>query len=144
MFVIKTAGARSQYPGDALGTGVTAAAARELGLAPGTAVATSLIDADAGWLGSILCHEGDQTQRPAPDRASARRAMGARVALICGTSICQMWEAPCRCLVPGVWGPFPEAVISGHFQLAGGLTAGGSLVWNLVLLYTTYSFANWL
>ena len=31
-------GTRAQYPGDALGTGVTAAAARELGLAPGTAV----------------------------------------------------------------------------------------------------------
>ena len=36
--------ARVQYPGDTLGTGVTAAAARELGLAPGTAVGTSLID----------------------------------------------------------------------------------------------------
>ena len=35
------------HPGDALGTGVTAAAARELGLAPGTAVATSLFNADA-------------------------------------------------------------------------------------------------
>ena len=42
-------GARAQYPGDTLGTGVTAAAARELGLAPGTAVATSLNDADAGY-----------------------------------------------------------------------------------------------
>ena len=39
-----------------------------------------------------------------------------------------MWQAPWRCLVPGVWGPFPEAVISDHFQLPGGLTAGGSLV----------------
>ena len=71
-------GARAQYPGDALGTGVTAAAVRELGLAPGMAVATSLIDGDAGWLGSILCHEGDQKQRPAEERASARRAMGVR------------------------------------------------------------------
>ena len=43
-------------------------------------VATSLIDA-AGWLGSILCHDGDQTQRPAEGRASGWRAMGARVAL---------------------------------------------------------------
>ena len=136
-FVCKTAGARAQYAGDALGTGVTAAAARELGLAPGTAVATSLIDANAGWLGSILCHEGGQTQRAAPDRTSARRVMGARVALICGTSICQMWQAPWRCLVPGVWGPFPEAVISGHFQLAGGLTAVGSLVWSMAILVLT-------
>ena len=75
-------GAGAQYPGDTLGTGVTAAATHELGLAPGTAVATSLIDADAGYLGSILCREGDQAQRSAEDRASARRAMGARVALI--------------------------------------------------------------
>ena len=54
---------------------MTAAAARELGLAPGTAVATSLFNADAGWLGSILCHEGDQTQRLAENRVSARRAI---------------------------------------------------------------------
>ena len=64
-------GTRAQYPGDALGTGVTAAAARELGLAPGTAVATSLFNADAGWLGNILCHEGDQTQRPAENSVRA-------------------------------------------------------------------------
>ena len=38
---------RAQYPGDALGMGVTAAAACELGLAPGMAVATSLFNADA-------------------------------------------------------------------------------------------------
>ena len=102
-------GARAQYPGDALGTGVTAAAARELGLALGTPVATSLIDAEAGWIGSIRCHKDDQTQRPAVDKASARRAMGAHVAL-CGTSICQMWEDPWRCLVPGVWGPLRLSV----------------------------------
>ena len=87
-------GTSSQYSGDALGTGVTAAAARELGLAPGTAVATSLFNADAGWLGSILCHEGTQTQRPAENRVSTGRAMGARAALVCGPSICQMWQAP--------------------------------------------------
>ena len=102
-------GTRAQYPGNALGTGVTAAAARELGLAPGTAVATSLIDAEAGWLGSIRCQEGDQTQRPAEDRASARRTMGARVAVICGSSICQMWQAPWRCLVPG---PVTQGAVS--------------------------------
>ena len=73
---------------------MTAAAARELGLAPGRTVDTSLFNADAGWLGSILCHEGDQTQRPTVNRVSACSAMGARAALICGPSICQMWQAP--------------------------------------------------
>ena len=44
-------GTRAQYPGDALGKGGAVAAARELGLAPGTA--GPLFNADAGWLGSI-------------------------------------------------------------------------------------------
>ena len=36
--------------------------------------------------------------------------MGARAALICGPSICQMWQAPWRCLVLEVWGPLPKAL----------------------------------
>ncbi len=40
-----------QSPGEPCGSGLTAQAAQELGLAPGTAVGTSLIDAHAGGLG---------------------------------------------------------------------------------------------
>ena len=64
--------ARLQYPGDTLGTGVTAAAARELGLAPGTAVATSLIDADAG--NSVVSSATRATRRR--DRRKTERPCG--------------------------------------------------------------------
>ncbi len=40
-----------QSPGEPCGSGLTKQAAQELGLKPGTAVATSLIDAHAGGLG---------------------------------------------------------------------------------------------
>jgi D-ribulokinase len=39
------------YPGQKCGQGLTEAAAAELGLKPGTPVATSLIDAHAGAVG---------------------------------------------------------------------------------------------
>ena len=53
---------------------MTAAAARELGLAPGMAAATSLIDADAGWLGSVLCHKGNRATRRRDRRRTERAA----------------------------------------------------------------------
>ena len=80
-------GTRAQYPGDALGTGVTVVAAREFGLAPGMAVATSLFNANAG--GSAVSSATRATRRRDRRRTvSARRAMGVRAALICGPSIC--------------------------------------------------------
>ena len=44
-------GNKVQYPGQAVGRGLTLEASRELGLLEGTVVATSLIDAHAGGLG---------------------------------------------------------------------------------------------
>lgn len=152
------AGSRAQCPGLPIGSGVTAAAARELGLQVGTPVATSLIDADAGWLGSVLClvdvdsAVGVASQAATSQRAqlegsankhspveatadlAAHRLIGSRAALVCGTSVSLFWHASRRVPVPGVWGPFPDALIGGFHQLAGGLNAAGRLVCGLLTL----------
>lgn len=135
------AGSHAQSPGQPLGSGVTAAAARELGLVASTPVASSLIDADAGWLGTVLCHDVDSVTvaeaegEGGSDRRArmvgvedARRAIGSRAALVCGTSVSLFWHAPRRLPVPGLWGPFPDAIIRDFHQLAGGLNAAGRLV----------------
>ena len=48
-------------PGASLGSGLTAGAAKDLGLPPGIAVAASLIDAHAGGLGKLSLHVATST-----------------------------------------------------------------------------------
>jgi FGGY-family pentulose kinase len=86
-------------------------AARELGLAPGTAVAVSIIDAHAGGLGLL---GGDDLFR--------------RVALIGGTSSCHMAVSREPVFVPGVWGPYFSAMVPGLWLTEGGQSATGALV----------------
>ena len=53
-------------PGQPVGKGLTQKSANELGLLPGTAVATSLIDAHAGGVGMKICYSqkcGSKTKR---------------------------------------------------------------------------------
>lgn len=66
-------------PGASIGHGLSERAAKELGLAVGTPVATSMIDAHAGALGMLGCH--------APN---INESISSKMALICGTSSCHM------------------------------------------------------
>ena len=75
-------GTRVRPVGEAVGQGLTPAAASELGLEPGTAVGVSIIDAHAGGLGMLGAPLGGQPVTP--------EALEARIALIGGTSSCHM------------------------------------------------------
>lgn len=66
-------------PGAAIGNGLNAQAARELGLNVGTPVAGSMIDAHAGALCLLGCHAEDVDSD-----------ITTKMALICGTSSCHM------------------------------------------------------
>jgi FGGY-family pentulose kinase len=93
-----------------LGTG----AAGLLGLAPGTVVATGIIDAHAGGLALV----GALPQ--------------GSLALICGTSNCHMVTSPEPVMVPGVWGPYFGAMLPGAWLNEGGQSAAGALLdWTL-------------
>lgn len=86
------------------------AAAAEMGLAPGIAVATGIIDAHAGGLALVGA---------APDGT---------LALIGGTSNCHMVVARDAVMVPGVWGPYLGAMIPGWWLNEGGQSAAGALI----------------
>ncbi len=99
---------------------LTAASARELGLAPGTPVAVAIIDAHAGGIGTIgAALEGEA---PSPERIESR------LALIGGTSSCHMAVAPEPRFVHGVWGPYWSAMVPGMWLAEGGQSATGALV----------------
>ncbi|MEO0384726.1 MAG: FGGY-family carbohydrate kinase [Pseudomonadota bacterium] len=98
-------------PGDCAGH-LTAHAASELGLAEGTPVAVSLIDAHAGALGTLGVADVSQ---------------GA-MALIAGTSACHIVQTPQAKPVPGVWGPYADVIFPGEWTLEAGQSACGALL----------------
>ena len=113
-------GARVRPMGEPLGRGLTAAAASELGLRPGTAVGVGIIDAHAGGLGVLGA--------PLDGRAPGPADYNQRIALIGGTSSCHMAVSPQPRFVPGVWGPYYSAMVPGLWLTEGGQSATGALV----------------
>ena len=109
-------------PGTALG-GLTPQSAADLGLPEGVTVAAALIDAHAGGLGTLgvtLPGSADPT---------------ARLAYIFGTSACSMASTRQATPVPGVWGPYYNAMLPGLWLNEGGQSAAGAALDHLVHLH---------
>lgn len=94
--------------GQPVGKGLSAQAAQELGLNEGTAVGSGVIDAYAGWIGTVAA--------PMPDLGISEvnlKESRHRLAAIAGTSTCHIVQSPEAVFVPGVWGPYLHAVFPG-------------------------------
>lgn len=105
--------------GTALGHGLSAEAAADLGLPAGIAVGAGLIDAHAGGLGTVGAQGG------AGDVQS-------RMAYVFGTSACTMTSTTDPAFVPGVWGPYHSAMVPGLWLNEGGQSAAGAAIDQLV------------
>ena len=112
-------GTRVRPMGERVGL-LTERAARELGLAAGTSVAVSIIDAHAGGLGLL----GASIDGVAP----TTETLDERLAIICGTSTCHMAVSREPRFVPGVWGPYFSAMVPGMWLTEGGQSATGALL----------------
>jgi D-ribulokinase len=113
-------------PGTALGRGLTAKAAADLGLVPGTPVAAGLIDAHAGGVGTVGA-TGDVTDN---------------MAYVFGTSSCTMTTTRDPVFVPGVWGPYYSAMIPGAWLNEGGQSAAGAAIDHLLTLHPAHAEAK--
>ncbi|CAA7408169.1 unnamed protein product [Spirodela intermedia] len=116
------------FPGHPLGSGLTSAAAQELGLLEGTPVGTSLIDAHAGGVGVLESVPASETLANADDR----EAICHRMVLVCGTSTCHMAVSLDKIFIPGVWGPYWSAMIPEYWLTEGGQSATGALLDHIV------------
>jgi FGGY-family pentulose kinase len=105
--------------GTALGQGLTARAAAELGLNPGTPVAAALIDAHAGGVGSVGVR-------------SPHGSALTRMAYVFGTSACTMASSREPIFIPGVWGPYFSAMAPGLWLSEGGQSGAGAAIEQLV------------
>lgn len=112
-------GTRIVEPGTSLGRGLTARAAAELGLRPGTPVAAGLIDAHAGGIGTV----------------GAEGAPEENLAYVFGTSSCTMTTTRDPVFVPGVWGPYFSAMVPGMWLNEGGQSAAGAAIEALLALH---------
>lgn len=110
------------FPGHSLGSGLTPAAAKELGLVAGTPVGSSLIDAHAGGVGVIESVPLSDSEKDDDD------AICRRMVLVCGTSTCHMAVSPDKLFIPGVWGPFWSAMVPQFWLTEGGQSATGALL----------------
>jgi len=107
--------------GGRIGT-VSDALARRLGLDPACVVATSLIDAHSGGVGSagaLIDPEGND---------DAEEYLTRTLAIIMGTSNCHMALSREPVFIDGVWGPYYGAMVPGLWLNEGGQNATGSLL----------------
>ncbi|KFA98688.1 FGGY-family carbohydrate kinase [Vibrio sp. ER1A] len=124
----KLIGERILPMGQPMGDGLTINAADDLGLVPGTAVGTSIIDAHAGGIGVLGAAgmTGDQAD------------FNKRLALIGGTSSCHMAASKTARFIDGVWGAYFGAMIPDYWLNEGGQSATGALIDHIITSHPLY------
>jgi D-ribulokinase len=106
-------------PGTPLGSGLTATAAAELGLRVGTPVATGVIDAHAGGIGTVGANDEPESC----------------LAYVFGTSSCTMTTTRSPVFVPGVWGPYFSAMVPDAWLNEGGQSVAGAAIERLLSMH---------
>ncbi|EJD00891.1 Pentulose kinase [Fomitiporia mediterranea MF3/22] len=115
-----------------VGKGLGEKAAKELGLLTGTPVGSAVIDAYAGWVGTIAA-------KHSPDSAIATLETSRhRLAPCAGTSTCFIVQSPEGVFVPGVWGPYKDAVFPGWWMNEGGQSSTGQLIDFMITTHAAY------
>lgn len=127
--------------GELVGT-VSDKAAKELGLSPGIAVGSGVIDAYAGWIGTVGAkvklspdYLDDSLEKNDVSQAFTR------LAAVAGTSTCHLAMSKEPVFVPGVWGPYRDVLIPDYWMAEGGQSATGELLKYMLETHPAYSEA---
>lgn len=104
-------------------------AASDLGLPAGIAVGSGVIDAYAGWVGTV----GAKVKLSSHELSSEysihdKNQAFSRLAAVAGTSTCHIAMSPEPVFVKGVWGPYRDVLIPGYWMAEGGQSATGELL----------------
>jgi FGGY-family pentulose kinase len=108
-------------------------AAQDMGLLPGIAVGSGVIDAYAGWIGTVgakvkLSDDELDTTHPKDDVSQAFT----RLAAVAGTSTCHLAMSEKAVFVKGVWGPYRDVLIPDYWMAEGGQSATGELLKHVI------------
>ncbi|KAJ7265859.1 FGGY family of carbohydrate kinase [Mycena haematopus] len=111
--------------GQPVGRGLSKRAAEEFGgLLEGTPVGSGIIDAYAGWLGTVAARCAGDPEDVVPSLDESRH----RLAAVAGTSTCHLVQSPEGVFVNGVWGPYKDPVFRGWWMNEGGQSSTGQLI----------------
>ncbi|KAL1955377.1 hypothetical protein VTO42DRAFT_8597 [Malbranchea cinnamomea] len=117
-------------------------AAQELGLPPGIAVGSGVIDAYAGWIGTVGAKVQLGSDQLSADAAKNDRSQAfTRLAAVAGTSTCHLAMSPGPVFVPGVWGPYRDTIIPGFWMAEGGQSATGELLKHVIETHPAFNQA---
>ena len=126
--------------------GLSKRAANEIGLCAGTAVGSGVIDAYAGWIGTVGAKFDLQVASQAKNSANTndsnqRHESFSRLAVVAGTSSCHIAMSPDPVFVPGVWGPYRDTIFPGCWMAEGGQSATGQLLKHVIESHPSYNKA---
>jgi len=117
-------------------------AAADLGLPAGIAIGSGVIDAYAGWIGTVGAKvhlaEGQLDSSAAPNDQSQAFT---RLAAVAGTSTCHLVMSKDPIFVPGVWGPYRDSIIPDYWMAEGGQSATGELLKHVLETHPAYNQA---
>ncbi|KAJ7667593.1 hypothetical protein DFH06DRAFT_1280541 [Mycena polygramma] len=119
-----------------VGSGLSKKAAEEFGLVEGTPVGSGVIDAYAGWLGTVAARftEDGKLSDIVPSLDESRH----RLAAVAGTSTCHIVQSPEGVFVNGVWGPYKDPVFRGWWMNEGGQSSTGQLIDFMLTTHPAY------
>ena len=100
----------------------------------GITVGSGVIDAYAGWIGTV----GAEYKSDRDSRAGISQALG-RLALVAGTSTCHLVLSEDLVFVDGVWGPYRDVVIPGLWMAEAGQSATGKLLVHMLETHPAYN-----
>ncbi|EER44792.1 ribitol kinase [Histoplasma capsulatum H143] len=117
-------------------------AASELGLPTGIAVGSGVIDAYAGWIGTVGAKVQLGSDQLSSEAAKNDRSQAfSRLAAVAGTSTCHLAMSPNPVFVPGVWGPYRDTIIPGFWMAEGGQSATGELLKHVIETHPAFNQA---
>jgi len=125
--------------GELVGT-LSEKAANQLGLPAGIAVGSGVIDAYAGWVGTVgakvnLGAEQLDAGHPKNDISQAF----SRLAAVAGTSTCHLAMSKEPVFVDGVWGPYRDVLLPHFWMAEGGQSATGELLKHVLETHPAYN-----
>ncbi|CAI7586124.1 unnamed protein product [Penicillium pancosmium] len=117
-------------------------AAQELGLSAGTPIGSGVIDAYAGWIGTVGAKVDINESTLTGSSSDDRKEVFSRLAVVAGTSTCHLAMSPGPVFTPGVWGPYRDTIFPGCWMAEGGQSATGQLLKHILETHPAFEEAQ--